>query len=88
MILNVLLLNTQIIQIINDPQRKTVGLWLFPGVAKVFEVLLLYFVVKYLRSVFPYNVDEAALGKLPGISHINVEEIDIVIRVVGFGSIK
>ena len=45
--------------------------------------MLLHFVVKCGGCVFPHQVDETSLGKLPRIHHIYIKIIDIIIRIVG-----
>jgi hypothetical protein len=51
----------------------------FNGLPEVLEVIFFYQSTEILSSVFPYNVYKTARAKLPGINHVNIKQVEILV---------
>src|SRR5689334_3002372 len=71
----------KIVEVVDHFYRQAVWVPVFENAVEIFIVTVTHLLVEKLGSILPGNIDKAAGCKLPGIDHIYIEEIYIVVGI-------
>ena len=74
----------KIIEEVNNFNGKVVLLGIPEGVTKIFVIGGSHILGRCKACIFPTNIDEATQRKLPGVDHIDIENIHVILWVEAF----